>query len=409
MGKATRYAQIVALMEKVSTEKPRLALLADRIAKPFLLCVLIAAALAAAYWWHDSPSHALMVAVAVLIVTCPCALSLATPAAMLASAGALAKGGVLVRNLQALESLSEIDTILFDKTGTLTQDNIQIGHISTRNDISSDEALQLAQSMALHSIHPVSRAFTAHLPDPKSLPKLKEVQELAGQGIQAQWGEQVLKFGSAKFCQAVNASNTTMQVHLADNTGWMASFDLTEVIRPEAKTCIQTLKASGLHIEVVSGDRTHAVLEVAKQLGIETILGDCSPQDKLARIQALQQQGRRVAMVGDGLNDGPVLVSANVSIAMGHAVPIAQAKSDMIVLNSQLSMLPLLLKQAQRTMQIVKQNLLWAALYNAVCVPLAMFGLLPAWLAGIGMAASSLLVVLNAARLARIATPVKLA
>lgn len=407
IGKSTRYAQIVALMEKVATEKPRLALLADRIAKPFLFGVLIAAALSAAYWWSTSPSHALMIAVAVLIVTCPCALSLATPSAMLATAGALARNGVLIRNLQSIESLSEIDTVIFDKTGTLTQDQIKLGNITTRTGIEKALAFALAQQLAQHSMHPVSRAFQTSNPEYNADISFSQVQEIAGKGMTAQWQDNTLRLGSADFCDAPKIDNEGMQVHLADNFGWMASFDLEEHIREDAATSIQLLKNSGLHLEVLSGDRTSAVKQVAEKLDIATVKGNCSPQDKLAHIQALQQQGRRVAMVGDGLNDGPVLMSANVSIAMGHAVPIAQAKSDMIVLNSQLQALPLLIHQAQRTMNIVKQNLVWAALYNAICVPLAMFGLLPAWLAGIGMATSSLFVVLNAARLARISKPVQ--
>lgn len=175
----------------------------------------------------------------------------------------------------------------------------------------------------------------------------------------------------------------------------------SHIQKPDAITTVQSLLASGIQVEVLSGDRLQSVERIANIVCIQHVRGNCTPQDKLAHIQALQQQGHKVAMVGDGLNDGPVLASANVSIAMGQAVPLAQAQSDFVVMGGQLSMVPHMIMQAKRTMRIVKQNLLWAAIYNATCVPLAVTGFLPAWLAGLGMALSSLLVILNAARLSR--------
>jgi P-type Cu2+ transporter len=182
---------------------------------------------------------------------------------------------------------------------------------------------------------------------------------------------------------------------------WLASFEIVEAIKPDAVSAIRTLQENNMHVEVLSGDRAQSVQRIAAMVGIHAHFGNCTPQDKLAHIQLLQQEGHQVAMVGDGLNDGPVLASAHVSIAMGQAVPLAQAQSDFVVMGGQLAMVPYLITQAKRTMRIVKQNLIWAAAYNAVCVPLAVLGLLPAWLAGLGMALSSLLVILNAARLSR--------
>jgi P-type Cu2+ transporter len=404
VGKSTQFAQIVALMEQVAVEKPRLALLADRIAKPFLLLVLATAALAAIGLWPLDHGRALMAAVAVLIVTCPCALSLATPAAMLTSAGALAKQGVLVRNLQALEALASIDSVVFDKTGTLTQDRMQITKVTVSDRLSQAQALAIAAAMAQHSLHPVSRALAQAAPSVDAALSLSQVQESAGLGLSAQvhLGAQdfgLLKLGSAAWCAV--AAGEAGRVYLSDAQGVLASFELTEQIKKEAASVIAQLQASGLQLAVLSGDMPAAVAQVAARVGIREVHAQATPQSKLQHITALQNAGRHVLMVGDGLNDGPVLARADVSIAMGKAVPLTQAKSDFIVQSGELAMIPVLLAQARKTLRIVKQNLYWAAAYNAVCVPLAVVGLLPAWLAGLGMATSSLVVILNAARLSR--------
>ena len=413
VGQSTRYAQIVALMERVAADKPRMALLADRIARPFLLVVLLAAIGSAAYLWHTDHSRALMAAVAVLIVTCPCALSLATPAAMLTVSGALARSGVLVRKMQALEALTTIDTVVFDKTGTLTQDCMSVGNIVSHMSISEMQALHIAAALAQHSLHPVSLALVEAAkksPIVKVNLEIENVQEISGSGLTAHSIYGHLKLGSAQFCALDNAhtnqsNNNTLKVHLVSEHGWLASFDIVEAIKPDAISVIRALQENNMIVEVLSGDRLQSVQRIANMIGIDGVFANCTPQDKLAHIQALQLQGHRVLMVGDGLNDAPVLASAHVSIAMGQAVPIAQAQSDFVVMGGQLAMVPHLIIQAKRTMRIVKQNLIWAAVYNAVCVPLAVMGLLPAWLAGLGMALSSLLVILNAARLSRGAMP----
>jgi Cu2+-exporting ATPase len=409
IGQSTRYAQIVALMERVAVDKPRLALLADRIARPFLLAVLLAAIVTAVVLWHTDHSRALMAAVAVLIVTCPCALSLATPAAMLTMSGALARSGVLVRRMQALEALTTIDTIVFDKTGTLTENRMTIGKIATDASLSEIEALQIAALIAQNSLHPVSRALveaSKRHSMAKVNPDVVNVQEISGSGLTANSVYGNLKLGSAQFCDLDSAhtrqpNDDISRVHLASEHGWLASFEIIEAIKLDAISAIRTLQENNIKVEVLSGDRAESVQRIAAMVGIHSSFGNCTPQDKLAHIQALQQKGHQVAMVGDGLNDGPVLASAHVSIAMGQAVPLAQAQSDFVVMGGQLAMVPHLITQAKRTMRIVKQNLIWAVAYNAVCVPLAVIGLLPAWLAGLGMALSSLLVILNAARLSR--------
>ncbi|WP_341685026.1 cation-translocating P-type ATPase [Limnohabitans sp.] len=407
VGAATRFAQIVNLMESASVTKPQVAVLADRWAKPFLWGVLIAASASAWYGWQQSPAHAVMVAVSVLVVTCPCALSLATPSAMLAAAGALARGGVLVRRLSALQRLTEVDTVIFDKTGTLTRDDFTVSSVHVRDGVSPQQAVFLASALARQSIHPVSRALVAYarqtMPAQDAALELQGFEEKSGQGLQARLqrdGQTMdLRLGSAAFCGAPALSSDQLQVSLADAHGWMATFELNEALREDAAAIVKSLQDKGLDVRILSGDGVAAVQRVARALHVESARGLCTPQDKLQQLQTLQKQGHRVAMVGDGLNDGPVLSGADVSFALGQAVPLAQAQADFVLLGGQLRDLLNAWQHSTLTMKIVRQNLVWALVYNLACIPLALLGMLPAWAAGLGMATSSLVVVLNALRL----------
>lgn len=415
-GDQTRFAQIVALMESASTTKPALARLADRIAKPFLISVLLAAGLAGAFWWGRDPEHALMVAVAVLIVTCPCALSLATPAAMLAAAGTLARRGVLVRRLDAFEAMSTIDTVMFDKTGTLTRDAMVLGSTQVREGVHVEQVLGMAAALAQHSLHPVSRALVAAAGQLGAALQWRAdaVKEVAGGGVfgkvwsgDASLASVDVRLGSADFCGVALSRPESLQACLSDERGWLATFELHEDVRPDALETVAALQRQGVVVHLLSGDSAQAAARVAAQVGVTAFQGHCSPQDKLDFLKNAQQRGHKVAVVGDGLNDGPVLAGAHVSFAFGQAVPLAQAQADFVVLGDQLTAVVRTLQIARRTMRVVRQNLWWAAIYNAVCVPLAVVGWLPAWLAGLGMALSSLLVVLNALRLSDNARPLE--
>ncbi|WP_424458895.1 heavy metal translocating P-type ATPase [Ottowia sp.] len=407
VGADTRYAQIVALMEQASSSKPRIAQLADRLAKPFLIFVLLAAGLACAWWWPSDPGHALMIAVSILVVTCPCALSLATPAAMLASAGSLARSGVLVRRLEALEVLAGVDTVVFDKTGTLTRDAFVLEHVRLREGVTRERALALGAALARGSLHPVSRALVAEAEQAGLVPegwRISEQEELAGQGVcalvsAADAAPQHVKLGSTLFCGAPATMNEGLASHLSDESGWLASFEWQEDLQPDARQAVAALLAQGVGVRLLSGDRPEAAARLGKLAGIEDTRGGCTPADKLAAMQLAQQGGATVAMVGDGLNDGPVLAGAHISFAFGRSVPLARAQSDFVVLGERLCLIPAAVGRARHTMRIVRQNLAWAAAYNAIGVPLAIGGWMPPWLAGLGMAASSLLVVLNALRL----------
>lgn len=414
VGADTRFGQIVALMESASLQKPRLAQLADKVARPFLVLVLLAAGLAALWWWPTDPGRALMVAVSVLIVTCPCALSLATPVAMLSAAGTLARNGVLVRNLQGLEALASVDTVVFDKTGTLTRDGMAVRSVQCRAGLEAGEALSLAASMAVHSLHPVSRALAAAAQGAGAW-QVEDLREHSGLGLSALVRDagglrpaRRMVLGSARHAglPGDEGAGGGQWVYLAwqpegEGPQELARFELTEDLRHEAPRVVAALRQAGVGVQLLSGDRSPAAGRLAAQAGIEHWRGDCSPQDKLDVLHRLQSQGRRVVMVGDGLNDGPVLAGAHVSFAFGRSVPLAQSRSDFVVLGDDLSLVAQSIVLARQTLRVVRQNLWWAAGYNALSVPLAIAGYMPAWLAGLGMALSSLLVVLNAARLSR--------
>ncbi|QXW19954.1 cadmium-translocating P-type ATPase [Comamonas aquatica] len=416
VGGQTKFAQIVDLMESASTQKPRLAQLADKVAAPFLIVVLMLAAASAMYWWSESPGQALMVAASVLIVTCPCALSLATPVAMLTSAGTLARQGVLVRNLQGLEALASIDTLVFDKTGTLTKDGMVVSGMTVLNQSKAKDWQGLAAAIAQQSRHPVSKAVAGFGVVLAAEWQVLSLEEISGQGLRAQvqkandaavsmW----VRLGSQKFAGTVQLCSEKQAVYLAQEISTqevrsLALFELNESVRKEAQQVVTALQQSGVDVQLLSGDGRQAVSRIAAQLGIERYDAECSPETKLKSILTTQQAGHRVGMVGDGLNDGPVLAGADASFAFGKAVPLAQAKSDFVVLSDNLELVLQSILLARKTLRIVRQNLFWSAFYNAASIPLAMMGLMPAWLAGLGMALSSLLVVLNAARLAKPST-----
>jgi Cu2+-exporting ATPase len=273
----------------------------------------------------------------------------------------------------------------------------------------------LAAALAAHSLHPVSQALVkaAHSAGAPASPwQCETAQELAGQGVQATAGsiraaagawqpQGAVRLGSAQFCAVAPEQAVRGRVHLADAQGWMASFALAEQLRADALDTVQALSALGLSVHLYSGDDPAVVQELGTQLGVVRAQGGCTPDDKLALVRSLQAQGHRVAMVGDGVNDGPVLAGANVALALAHGAPLLQSRSDFVLVGS--SLLPVLqsLLLARKARRVVGQNLLWAFVYNAACVPLAVVGWLPAWAAGLGMASSSLLVVLNALRLSR--------
>ena len=414
VGADTRLQAIVALMQDAMSQRPTLARAAERWAGPFLWAVLLLAAGAAAVWSVVDPARAVWVAVSVLIVTCPCALSLAAPAALLSAASALARRGVLLQRLDALDAYTRVQRIYLDKTGTVTDDTLQwtgqTHRLTPPAELGFTEADLLAYGAALAgwSSHPLARALAAAGQANKATnPPLQAMAELPGQGLQAQDTQgRCWRLGRASFvvgqAEADPApDNALATTWLGCNGHLLARFEFDETLRPDAQATVSALQARGLQVVLLSGDSAARARRMGQRLGVDAVIGGATPERKLAEVAAAQASGLRVAMVGDGINDAPVLARADVSFAMGQGALVARAQADAVVVSSRLSDLVLMHRTARRTLRVIRQNLVWAALYNGACIPLALLGWLPPWAAGLGMASSSLLVILNALRLAR--------
>jgi Cu2+-exporting ATPase len=406
VGEHSTLHAVMALMREAATQRPALARAADRWAAPFLWIVLLLAAGAAALWSLWDPSRAVWVAVSVLVVTCPCALSLAVPSAMLATAGAMARRGVLLRRLDAIEALANVDRVVLDKTGTVTEDTL--GLRSTRRLAGGglwpdDAALQAqAAAMARWSAHPLARALASSSPHANMT--WHDVHETPGAGMQASDADgRVWLLGSARHLglreSMQRTGAATLWFGLAGQP--LIRFDFDEKLRDDALAAVRALRGQGLHVTLLSGDRAARAQAVGGQLGVDAVIAQATPAEKLGVVANAQRDGHRVWVVGDGINDAPVLARADVSMAMGQGAALARAQADAVITREQLAELPVARAMARHTMAVVRQNLLWAAVYNAVAVPLALAGWLPPWAAGLGMAASSLLVILNSMRLAR--------
>ena len=409
VGEATRVAAIQRLMERAAAEKPRLVEMADRVAGHFILALLVLAVATALAWWWIDASRALWIFVAVLVVSCPCALSLATPAALTVATGALAARGVLVTRGHAIEALARTDRFVFDKTGTLTVGRMELVEVmAIQGD--SGRARALAAALERGSEHPIARALAVGAVDAGI--EVDGLRAITGAGVEGRIEGSVWRLGRPEFVATLHDREVPREVEtivgagdtviaLGDAEGWKAFFRLSDSLRPEASTMVEKLSAAGISLSIFSGDSPAAAGRIGAALGIADVRGGLSPEDKHAALKALQDAGETVAMVGDGVNDAPVLAQAQVSIAMGGGADLARASADVVLLGNDLQALPHGLALARRTLRIVKQNLVWAFAYNFLAIPLAMAGWVTPWMAGIGMSASSLLVVLNALRLQR--------
>ena len=417
LGPDTRFEAVVALMRGALTQRPALVRTADRIAVPFLWGVLLLAALAAAAWSAIDPSRAVWVAVSVLIVTCPCALSLAAPSALLAAAGALARRGVLVQRLDAFEALAKVDTLYFDKTGTLTDDRMQLQRLhmlpaAVDAGLDAASVLRLAGSLALNSSHPLSKALARDLVAPDAV--WSDVVEEPGRGLQgAAWDGSLARLGAREWVGSMRRVSGDRGVRLdeplpdavaarvwfGDARGALAWFEFSEALKPDARAALAALREGGVAVALLSGDAPERVRQIAESLNLADAQGGATPEIKLARVAAAQHAGRCVGMVGDGLNDAPVIARADVSFAFAQGAAITRSKADFILLSGRVADVALARDVARRAMRVLRQNLAWALVYNAVCVPLALLGWFPPWAAGLGMATSSLVVVLNALRI----------
>ena len=402
----TVLSGIVALLERAQAERPRLARAADRAAAWFLSRILIGAAVVFAVWWFVDPSRAFSATLAVLVVTCPCALSLATPAAIAAATSALARRGVLVAHSDALETLAKATHVLWDKTGTLT-----LGPDTRRGSACRCPTCREAAACRSRSPSSACRSTRSRAPSwlrARGSTTARDVEVVAGQGLEGTVGDRRLRIGHPAFAAGLAPSlavpvglDGESWVCLGDARGLLAAFRLTDQLRPEAGECVARLRVLGLDSEIVSGDEDSAVARIAARSRIEHHKSRLSPEAKLERLKTLQAGGAVVLAVGDGINDAPLLRGADVAIAMGRGSALAQTSADLILVRDSLDALPDTVTLARRTQRVVRQNLAWSIVYNLAALPLAAFGLVPPWLAAIGMSLSSVAVVLNAMRLSR--------
>jgi P-type Cu2+ transporter len=399
VGADTRSEQIAALMREALTRRPASVRVADRIAGPFLAAVLLLALGAAIVWSQIEPARALAVAVSVLIVTCPCALSLAAPSSLLAATSALARRGVLLRRIDAIETLARVRHVLFDKTGTVTQAQPQFRGVRWLRDGDYVHALAArAASLATWSTHPLSLALVAAQPSASTY-EWHDVREVAGCGIEACDARgQRWRLGSARWLGAQGMAGALCFGHEGDAR---IAFDFDETLADGAAQAVAALQQQGVEVTLLSGDTGERVQRLAERLGITRAIAAATPERKLDALRELQRRGEVVAMVGDGVNDAPVLAQADVSFALAHGAQIARGAADAVLLSGRIGEVANAVQLARRTVRVMRQNLAWAATYNAACVPLALLGFLPPWAAGLGMAASSVVVVLNGARLSR--------
>lgn len=406
VGEGTRLSAIVHLMERAAAEKPRIVEMADRVASYFVAALLAVAAAVAVGWYLHDPDKALWITVSVLVVTCPCALSLATPIALTVAAGALAKEGLLVTRGHAIETLARATHFVFDKTGTLTSGHMRLLAMQSLADIAEGECRALAAGLELGSEHPVAVALRQGVERPAVF---AQVVSTPGQGVEGQCEGRLYRIGRPDFVAAGELPAAAREwiaggdtvVFLADERGLLAMFRLGDEIRPEAVGLVRQLRQLGKHVVLLSGDSAGVAERVAGQLGITEVYAGATPQGKHGCVSTLQQGGAVVAMVGDGVNDAPVLAQAQVSVAMGGGAQLARTQADFVLLSENLNHLRSGLGRAALTLKVIRQNLWWSFAYNFVALPLAIAGYVTPWVAGIGMSTSSLLVVLNSLRIQR--------
>jgi len=426
VASGTLLSHVVSLLQRAQAQKPAISRAADAAAARFLRYVLLGAGLTCALWLAIDPGRAFEATLAVLVVACPCAFAIATPAAMSAATAHLASKGLLVTRPDALEALANIDTVVFDKTGTLTCANLSLVGCTAMGLLGEDACRQIAAALELASEHPFAQAFARiELRD-----RAESVRSVTGAGVEGVVRGHRYRIGTPAFvaglaaaaasggahesldaiggigtpCRNDESPGTTLDgaattIWLGDEQTLLARFDLQDVMRPDAAASIAALRELGIDSRILSGDSEHAVSTVAADCGISEFNARCSPAQKLAEVQAMQTRGRRVAMIGDGVNDAPVLAAADISLAMGRGAALAQASADMLLMTERLQALPQAIVVARRTLRVARQNLVWSAAYNLGSLPLAALGVIPPWLAALGMSLSSIAVVLNALRL----------
>ena len=390
------------MLLKSQTHRSRYTRLSERYAGWFVAVVLSVAGLTALWWLYHDVSMLFPATLAVLVISCPCALSLATPAAVASSGRALLEQGVLLTRSAALEALGSIDTVVFDKTGTLTSGSPAVVNTvinPDRPEYDAGKALRIAALLELDSSHPVAKAFAEISVSREAVSDIVSHEN----GVKGRVGDNVYRLGNAAFARVnvIDLSGGHGRLWLADETGWIARFDLEDGMREAAVETMEALRERGLDLIILSGDHPQAVAAVAQKTGIQNWHAEQTPAMKMSFLEDLQTHGRHVLMIGDGVNDAPVLSAANISMTVSGASELANSTADFILTGKSLNNITYILSTGDRTRLVIRQNLLWALAYNVLAVPFAAAGLVVPWMAALGMSLSSLLVVVNSGRLAK--------
>jgi len=398
-------SQIIRLQEQASFDKPKFASIADNIAQYVVIGILILSCFTYIGWSLLSNDNALWYAIAVLVATCPCALSLATPSAYTCARSTLSRHGLLMRSGNALDILAKVNHICFDKTGTLTTGEFTIMSVTSSDDEST--VLAIAAALESHSQHPIAHAFKPYFDSRLSV---ADINTVIGQGIEGVVNGNYYRLGSADYvaASAISTNSTAdsddhLVIYLTNEQHQtIASYCLGDELRPQSVALVRYLKRLSVTTTLLTGDGSNHADYVAATVGVSHLVKQQTPADKLTYINTLQAKHQVVAMFGDGVNDAPVLAGANVSFAMGTGSDIAKSSADIIVLHDDLAQVDVALELARNTHRIIKQNLAWALGYNLIAVPFAVLGYLPPYMAALGMSVSSIIVVLNSLRLLKV-------
>jgi len=412
---ASTLSVLMKLIERAGQGKPEITFWADRVAAWFVAALLVSALVAFAIWQWIDPSRAWPVAIAMLVVSCPCALSLAMPTVLAAATDRLQRQGALIVQSHVLETLHRATHVVFDKTGTLTVGQLRLHHVETFAAAETAMVLPLAAQLEIGSQHPLGKALIEAAAQAghrlSDLQAAETVSHVAGAGVQGWLDGTCYRLGNAAYVAQLSGTaphdtvpENVSSIYLGQEGQWLARFDFSDTVRHDAAAVVDYFKHMGKSVILLSGDRQALVAQVARRLHIATARGDMLPDQKLACVQELQRHGAIVAMVGDGINDAAVLGGADVSFAMGNGTALAQTHADCVLLSGGLSSLLNVAQTAAKAQAVIRQNLAWATLYNLVAIPAAALGLLNPWLSAIGMSASSAFVVLNALRLRRLPT-----
>ncbi len=394
-------SEIIRLQNSAQAAKPKISVLADQISRYFVLGLLVISACTYLFWYFNAPDKAFWITLAVLVATCPCALSLATPTALTCGTSRLSRLGILIRKEHVLESLTKVDEIAMDKTGTLTKGTFTMvdQQLYNQNDDSESNAsaAEIAAALEHHSTHPIATAF-AHI---KPAAGLKDVTNHIGLGVSGYIGDCEYKIGSAQFTRidTGKVAKNGIQIYLTKDDSLVAIFIIQDQLRDNVETTLDYMLDKGIKTTLLTGDTAENALKLTEDFNIHNIKASLRPQDKLNYINQQQSHNTNVLMIGDGVNDAPVLSAATISVAMGEGTDLAKNSADVVMLNSDFVAVKDMLMIANKTYRIIKQNLCWALAYNSLILPLAISGNVAPYIAVIGMSLSSLLVLGNSLRL----------